>query len=348
MSVRARARAVADAACLAALLDGADRLSRIAVAAGLDLPSTGRALARLEARGLVVATANGRSGRRTWRAAPGAATGLDAATAEGAPGRIAPPSGPAALRLMNALDRPRSLTELSAELGLSRQRVSQLLVRFIAQGILRTADPLNPTRVVARADFADVLLPNAAARVLSALPDDGATTATRLRAVRNVASGSVDGALDRLVASGLAVAEAGPVSAAGLPGPLSYRLTPAGSRHPQRAATVRRAESGRLPVSSPRVQAVLARMADIGPARSCDLARELGIEAHSANALMQYLKRRGLAMKSGPDAKSPHALTEAGLKLRAEFRRRELAGDPARPAPGVVEPGRRRGPPLRP
>jgi Mn-dependent DtxR family transcriptional regulator len=69
------------------------------------------------------------------------------------------------------------------------------------------------------------------------------------------------------------------------------------------------------------VRTVLERLAE-APARTVAIGRELGIARHTMNALMQYLKRRGLARKAGGGLFAPHEITDAGRRVAAELSRR--------------------------
>ena len=90
----------------------------------------------------------------------------------------------AAARLFQILDRPMRGRALAEALGVTRQRVHQLVVRELASGRLRCGDPLSPLLIVAQAGDRSVLLNSAEQQALSALAEGEVAT------VRRMASGS--------------------------------------------------------------------------------------------------------------------------------------------------------------
>ena len=98
-----------------------------------------------------------------------------------------------------------------------------------------------------------------------------------------------------------------------------YQLTVEGQEHFQRRTTARVAEPAPLPVKSDRVQALLSCMAERGEMRIVELGRALGIAQQSMNALMQYLKRKGLVRKMGRDLYAPYVLTDEGKATLTEM-----------------------------
>ncbi len=91
-------------------------------------------------------------------------------------------AGAAAERLPNTLDRPMRGVELVERLGVTPQRVHQLIVRLHAQGRVRLSDQGKILHIVARSDDPSLLLTHDEERILSALPDEAATTVPRLAA----------------------------------------------------------------------------------------------------------------------------------------------------------------------
>ena len=315
----------AEAACLDALRAGVTTKTRIAVAAGLDLRVAQRTLHRLAKAGLATPIP-GPGDRAHWtptaKGATGAPPTVRGAAATPPPASAAAPPqaitlrpGTSIARLFAAIDRPRRQLDLTIELGISRQLANQNIVRLLALGLLRSADEDQPTALVAPADDPTVLLRRAEARVLSALPDEAPTTAQNLARRLNRPRAEIEAPTAVLVRHGL-------VTTDGEHGETA--LTPAGAAHVQRNPTAPRADPWTLPVRSPRVQAVLARLAE-APARTVILGKELGVERHSMNALMQYLKRLGLARRAGTAHTSPHELTPAGHRVVAELARRNAA-----------------------
>ena len=73
-----------------------------------------------------------------------------------------------------------------------------------------------------------------------------------------------------------------------------YRITSEGNVHPQRRESLARAELPPLMVRSDRSFRVLSFIAERNEVRIKEVRDELGIPHNSMNALMQYLKRRGV------------------------------------------------------
>jgi DNA-binding IclR family transcriptional regulator len=217
--------------------------------------------------------------------------------------------------MLALLDRPKSGGELAERLGVTRQRVHQLVVRHLRAGTIRVADERKPGLMIARHDDPVVLLRQEAARVLSALPDPDApaVTARRIGTVVHMSADGVAGLLEALVRQQL-VARAEPDG---------YQLTAAGATHCQRRSDVRRATAPdtRLPFRSERIRAVLDHMASHAAVRTVSLSRELDIPFQSMNALMQYLKRRGLVSKPDQARSAPHQVTDAGRRVLQALRR---------------------------
>ena len=71
--------------------------------------------------------------------------------------------------------------EIAEQLGLSRQRVHQLVVKLHAQGHVTFGNPDQPFWMVIRTGDNTPLLSRDEARVLSAVPRDYATTAVKIR-----------------------------------------------------------------------------------------------------------------------------------------------------------------------
>jgi predicted transcriptional regulator len=204
-------------------------------------------------------------------------------------------------------------------LGVTRQRVHQLLVRHLAAGTIRLADERNPSLMIARSDDPVMLLRQEMERVLSALPDPGAATVTaqQISSVVHLPPELVGSILEELAGGGL-------IARAGSGTMTTYQLTAAGTAHCQRRSDARRVAppEARIPFRSERIQAVLDHMARHGPARAITLSQELDISFQSMNALMQYLKRRGLASKADVARSAPHQITEAGRRVLQAFQQR--------------------------
>lgn len=311
MSVSVKA---SEAACLEALRSGTERKVLIALQAGLNLPQTDTALGRLSLLGLAIV-----NGRHTWHLTPqGKAADIMIAPAVRKRGRppvtrLAP--GTAAERLLALLDRPRHGSELPALLGVTRQRVHQLVVALLALDLVRSGDSNSVTFAIALKDDPSILLPLDQERVLSAFPEAQATTLARVAAAIRRPSRQVATIAEMLRAAGL-IRDAGTATSGEL-----YRLTAAGAAHWQRSAMARRAKVTVTPppFRSTRVRDVLSHLASEGPTRTRDIGYRLGIPQISINALMQYLKRKK-AVRTQPrtDARyAPYELTPHGCEMLA-------------------------------
>lgn len=305
-----------EAACFDAVRDGIATKSRIALATRQDLKSVAGSLDALHQARLIDRSPDG-----GWRS--GVAD-------QGRPVRVVPDggkragsgrliAGSTAERLLQLLDQPKRGNELVEELRVSRQRVHQLVIRLHAQGRVRLGDPQRALHIVACADDSNLLLARDEECVLSAFPDDAATTPARLRAAVRLSLQRLDVTLRQLEAHGL-IEPTHPSR-----GQPAYRLTSAGECHCQRHAArhaARHADPVPLKVKSDRVRDVLSYLDAQGAARIRDVRDALQIPHKSINALMQYLKRRGLVAKRGCDLHSAYELTSDGRTELAEMMRR--------------------------
>ena len=170
-----------------------------------------------------------------------------------------------------------------------------------------------------RTDDKTPLLSRDEERVLSAIPGDYATDATKIRLAARMPEHAVHKILERLIASRFVQASEG------LKGSRVYRITAVGLRHPQRNNVTRHAEAPRLPVESDRVRKVLLAIQDTGALRIRDVTEMLKIHRESINALMQYLKRKHLVEKTSQEFNAPYSLTNEGHAALAEMTRRLAA-----------------------
>ena len=309
----------AEAACLEALRLSPGSKMGIAIQAKLDLRKTDRAIETLAGRGLAQLNKDGK-----WRATRKGTTCRFVITAEPPrrEKRGRPPSaklGPGGQRLLAMLDHPMQVPEIVEKLGLTRQRVYQLIVELHARGHVRLGDPAQPFWLVTRADDNTHYLSHAEERVLSAIPHDYVTNAAKIRRAACVREASLNDCLAKLVRLNLVQASEG------LRGEQVYRVSAAGLRHPQRNQSARRAEEPRLLVESERIHNVLSVIGSFGELRIKDVRNLLQIPQFSINALMQYLKRKGLVAKTGLALADPYALTPAGYSALAEMERRQAA-----------------------
>src|ERR1700681_3939111 len=163
------------AACLIALRRRKDSKPEIAIQAKLDLTKTATELGALARIGLARQNQSKR-----WHTT----TSGKACRFKIVPDRLRRNSGlpgPGALRLLQLLDRPMRGSEIAEELGLSHQRVRQLMIKLHAQGGGTFGDPDKPFWFVRRAGDKTPLLSRDEEHVLSAIPREYATDATKIR-----------------------------------------------------------------------------------------------------------------------------------------------------------------------
>jgi DNA-binding IclR family transcriptional regulator len=323
--------------CLLVLRNPGRSQSNIAIAAKLNLHSAGDALRKLEELGLVrqtssklwIATALGEECSfetvpepRRRRGRPPALR-VQAALAF-ADERTAPPQedrqlGLGARRLLDSLDRPRRGPALARELGFSRERLRQLLHSLHALGRISFCDPDHPFWLVKRAGDDTAILSRDEERALAVLPLDRAASAARVAVAMGLSDDEAERLLMNLNAAGLVEAFDAPQ------GGRAFRIAAAGLQHPQYVPLARHATPPRLPVQSDRVREVLQTISDEGELRIRDVKDLTKIPQQSINALMQYLKRKGLVAKLNDRFDAPYALTERGLATLEEMTRRRAA-----------------------
>ncbi len=301
------------AECLAVLRNPGHSQSKIAIEAKRSMTQTEVALHRLVELGLARQTAS-----KLWVATPRGET-CSFETISDRPYRQSRPPGPGAERLLDLLDRPMHGRAIARELGISREGVRQLLVRLHAQGRVAFGDPDHPSWLVKRADDESPVLSRDEERVLSALAPGHATDAKGLGVAARLPECEVEPIVESLVVAGLAEAQEG------LRGSRTFRITAAGSEHPQYVRSRRRAPPQRLPVQSDRVRKVLQEISDAGALRIKDVKDLTQLPHQSVNALMQYLKRKQLVAKAGLEALAPYSLTEQGRAVLAEMTLRRAA-----------------------
>ena len=301
------------AACLIALRNGKVSKSEIAIQAKLDLIKTAAALGTLARLGLAKQDEAKRwhTTRRgkIWRF-------------KTVPDRLGQNSGgpgSGGRRLLKLLDRPMRGNEIVEKLGVSQQRVRQLVIKLHAQGHVTFGDPKSPFWIIRRADDITPLLSRDEEHILSAIPREYVTNVTKIRLAARMPENKVQKILKGLIASRFVE------EFEGLQGNQVYRLTEAGKNHPQRDQSARRAAVPRLPVKSDRVRKVLSTILDSGALRIRDVTDVLRIPRESINALMQYLKRKRLVKKTGSEFDAPYSLTDEGRAALAEMTRRLAA-----------------------
>ena len=301
------------AACLTAVRNGKVAKTEIAILAKLDLTQTAAALGTLEQLGLVK-----QNRQKHWHA-----------TRRGKvcrfkviPDRLRRNSevpGSGGQRLLNLLDRPMRGNQIVEKLGVSHQRVRQLIIKLHAQGYVTFGDEENPFWIIRRTDDRTTLLSRDEEHVLSAIPREYVTNIIKIRLAARMPEKKIRKILKGLVASRFVE------EFEGSQGNRVYRLTDAGNNHPQRDLSARRAAEPRLPVESDRVRKVLSTIFDSGALRIRDVTDTLRIPRQSTNALMQYLKRKHLVEKISSEFEAPYSLTDEGRAALAEMTRRLAA-----------------------
>jgi Mn-dependent DtxR family transcriptional regulator len=301
------------AACLIALRKGKVTKPEIAILAKLDLAKTAAALGALEQLGLVK-----QNRQKHWHATRSGKI----CRFKVIPDRLrrnteAPGSG--GQRLLNLLDRPMRGNQIAEKLGVSHQRVRQLVIKLHAQGYVTFGDKENPFWIIRPTDDRTTLLSRAEENVLSTIPREYMTNIVKIRLAARMPENKIRKILEGLIASRFVE------EFEGLQGNRVYRLTDAGNNHPQRDLSARRAAEPRLPVESDRVRKVLSTILDSGALRIRDVTDTLRIPRQSTNALMQYLKRKHLVEKTSSEFEAPYSLTDEGRAALAEMTRRLAA-----------------------
>jgi DNA-binding MarR family transcriptional regulator len=303
------------AACLESVNVGLHRKTKIALHTKRDLKTVAAALDGLSRAKLIR-----RHDKHSWRSTKFGQLCVpdvipDPNGRDRARGRIV--VGSAAERLLATLDRPGRGQDLARQLGISRQRLLQLVVRFFADGRLKLGDLERPTHIIARSDDNSILLTRDQELLLSALPGDAATTVMKLKAAISMPYNRLHASISAL--QGLRLLNQSQ-SKKGVP---LYELTADGRKHFQRRPPLHFAEPAPLPVRSDRVRKVLSYLAKCGQARIRDIANDLGIDRQNMNAQMQYLKRKGLARKPGKGLHDPYVVTDEGNATLSEMKRRK-------------------------
>jgi len=160
------------AACLIALRHGNETKPSVAIAAKLDLTKTATAL---ELLGL----AKQNQVKRWHATALGKICRYNAVPDRLLRGRGMPGIG--GLRLLALLDRPMRGGEIAEKLGITHQRVRQLIIKLHAQGYVRFGDRENIFWMVMRTGDKTRLLSHDEERVLSAIPREYVTDITKIR-----------------------------------------------------------------------------------------------------------------------------------------------------------------------
>jgi Mn-dependent DtxR family transcriptional regulator len=302
-------------ACLIALRHHEGSQPKIAIEAKLDLKKTAAVLRALARLGLA------KQGRtKKWHVtALGKTCRVKIVPDRTRRNSGSGPPGPACERLLELLDRPMQGKEIAEKLGITRQRVRQLLVKLHAQGRVAFGDPENPFWIAMRTGDKTPLLSHDQERVLSASPRDYTTNIGKIRIAARMPENKVQRILKQLILRRLVEAFEGS------PGNREYRITGAGLEHPQLRLRGRQALAPRLPVESDRIRDVLSTILDAGALRIRDVKDTLGIRSETINALMQYLKRKDLVEKIGDEFNAPYSLTDKGHATLAEMTRRRNA-----------------------
>jgi DNA-binding IclR family transcriptional regulator len=313
LKVRSLVLTKSQAACLGALRNGKVSKPEIAIQAKLDLAKTATALGTLSRLELA-----NQDEAKSWHTTTRGRT----CRFKTIPDRLRRNSGvpgSGGQRLLKLLDRPMRGNEIVEKLAVSHQRVRQLVIKLHAQGYVTFGDPKKPFWIIRRADDKAPLLSRDEEHVLSAIPRGYVTTINKIRLAARMPENIVQKILKGLITSRFVK------EFEGFQGNRVYRLTEAGKNHPQRDQSARHAAVPRLPVESDRVRKVLSTILDSGALRIRDVTDALRIPRKSMNALMQYLKRKHLVKKTGPEFDAPYSLTDEGRAALAEMTRRLAA-----------------------
>jgi DNA-binding MarR family transcriptional regulator len=290
----------------------------IALRSGHGVERIGRALATLSDLGLAKTGTDG-----VWGLTAGGRTVPfsvlpEVGTRGRKPSRTVVP-GSTAARLLALLETPRHRADLPGLLGVTRERVRQLVVSLSAAGRIRGAGSEEPIFALALTGDPVVLLTYAQERVLSAFGEETATTLSRLARVAHRSPAVMAQIADFLRDVGL-IEKVGRATYGEL-----WRLTSAGRSHWQRSPDVAEAEPPPLMFRSGRIVNVLAYLVEQGEARTVEVARALDIAPQTMNALMQSLKRRGIVRPRSDAFRSPYVPTGEGRELLAAMTRRAEA-----------------------
>ena len=300
--------------CLPALRDGAQKSTEVALKTRLTLPAVRRALRALSALGLA-----GHKPPAEWRPSSFGEAFRVGAIAPGRPRKIVTTPSANGRRLLELLEAPMEGRNIAKLLGVSRQGALNIVLKLRVQGHLKFGDPEDPHWIVMRANDDAPLLSRAEARILSSIPNSYATNRVKIGRVVPLAEDEIEKALDRLIAAGF-IEIVGEFAGATL-----YRTTAAGKSHPQNRRDSRDAEPPHLPVYSDRVQTVLSAISEAGAVRIRDLRDGLRLPHNSINALMQFLKRKGLIEKTDEAHEAPYTLTAMGQATLNGLTRRRAA-----------------------
>ena len=301
------------AACLTALRNGKVAKLEIAILAKLDLKKTSAALGTLAQLGMVK-----QNQKKRWHTTRRGKVCRFKVISDRLRRNSGVP-GAGGRRLLNLLDRPMRGNEIVERLGVSHQRVRQLVIKLHAQGYVTFGDEENPFWIIRRTDDRTPLLSRDEEHVLSTIPREYVTDVVKIRLAARMPENKVQKILEGLIVSRFVE------EFEGLQGNRVYRLTDAGNSHPQRDLFARRAAEPRLPVESDRVRKVLSTISDSGALRIRDVTDALRIPHQSINALMQYLKRKHLVEKTASEFEAPYSLTDEGRAALAEMTRRLAA-----------------------
>jgi DNA-binding MarR family transcriptional regulator len=231
------------------------------------------------------------------------------------------PVSPTGQRILDLLVQPMSGHDIAEHLNVTPQRIRQMTRKLLATGKVRVGDPERILTIIARDEDPTVLLWYREERVLSCIPFGEETTAPLIAAALHMPLADVARYLSALSTHDLVRGVEQPRRG------VHWCLTNDGAGHPQYRPEAKKARPVPLPVRSDRVAELLSLLATHGPARMPELRDALCIPNASANALMQYLKRKGLIRKAANSLTAPYVLTELGIKTQQAMHRRDNRGE---------------------
>jgi hypothetical protein len=119
------------------------------------------------------------------------------------PRRNRPVPGPGGQRLLAVLDRSMRGKEIAEKLGITHQRVRQLVIKLHADGFVSFGDQVHAFWIVMRAGDKTCLLSRDEECVLSAIPREYVTDATKIRLAARMPENKVQKILKSLIVSRL-------------------------------------------------------------------------------------------------------------------------------------------------
>ena len=183
------------AACLTALRNGKVAKPEIAILAKLDLKKTSAALGTLAQLGMVK-----QNQKKRWHTTRRGKVCRFKVISDRLRRNSGVP-GAGGRRLLNLLDRPMRGNEIVERLGVSDQRVRQLVIKLHAQGYVTFGDEEKPFWIIRRTDDRTPLLSRDEEHVLSTIPREYVTNVVKIRLAARMPENKVQKILEGLIVS---------------------------------------------------------------------------------------------------------------------------------------------------